>query len=207
MIGAIITIVDLIRTPALSDFTCKFSITMIAGDICYALTTPSTARSPCQAQDTVPNKQQMKQLPSTSGESEYYQPGRRVETAEYADNHCSIQIYLVIVIASLPFLKPLFVDNKAFSWTFYRSFILRVSQRSRSSSGQDRGQDGESGEGANGVKSLQSLPHVPKDRFVTTTLRNAGPGMETDKTFNSLSTVDTFDSVSSAEEGRPKKKK
>jgi hypothetical protein len=99
----------------------------------------------------------------------------------------SFQQYIVIIIASIPFLRPLFKDNKAFSWAFYRSILARYSHRGRS--GQNRRDSDDTDETIherNGDKSLQSLPHVPKDRFVTTTLKNAG--MESD--FDQLSMVE-----------------
>jgi len=85
----------------------------------------------------------------------------------------------VIVIASIPFLRPLFIGPKAFSWAYYRSLLARYSARSRSSSGDDHRNSDDSDDAMYGKrgKGFQSLPHIPKDRFVTTTLRNAG--MET----------------------------
>jgi hypothetical protein len=100
----------------------------------------------------------------------------------------SFQQYIVIIIASIPFLRPLFDDNKAFSWAFYRSILARYSRGSHSS-GQDRRESDDTDETLHerrGVTSPHSLPHVPKDRFVTTTLKNAG--MESD--YDNLSLVE-----------------
>ncbi len=69
--------------------------------------------------------------------------------------------------------------------------MARYSQRSRSTSERDRKDSGETTDSLYGAKGgarvTESLPHVPKDRFVTTTLRNAG--METE--FDRLSYVET----------------
>jgi hypothetical protein len=97
-----------------------------------------------------------------------------------------VQAYIVIVAASIPFLRPLFRGKKIFTWAYYRSLLARYSHRSRSKSG-DSGQTGDTlYEEKGGAKALESLPHVPKDRFVTTTLRNAG--MESD--FDRMSTLE-----------------
>jgi hypothetical protein len=94
-------------------------------------------------------------------------------------------------VASIPFLRPLFRGKKIFSLAYYRSLMARYSQRSRSTSGKDRRDSDETTDslyGAKGgAKAIESLPHVPKDRFVTTTLRNAG--METG--YDRLSYVET----------------
>lgn len=106
-----------------------------------------------------------------------------------------IQLYLVIVIASIPFLRPLFVDTKAFSWNYYRILLAKYSHRSQSSSGQERrdssGTDDTLYEKEKGENAAESLPHIPKDRFVTTSLRHAG--MES--AFDRLSTMETVKSL------------
>jgi hypothetical protein len=86
----------------------------------------------------------------------------------------------VIVIASIPFLRPLFVDTNVFKWAYYRSLLAKHSQERRSTSGKE-GRDSEESDDTfydKGGRPLKSLPRIPKDRFITTTLKNAG--MESD---------------------------
>jgi hypothetical protein len=148
----------------------------------------------------------MLQSSSIFGEGKSAHHGLPLELSNLLTLFPSIQIYLVIVIASIPFLRPLFKDKKVFTWAYYRSLLARYSHRSHSS-GQDRRESAETDDtvcaakGGNG-KSLQSLPHIPKDRFVTTTLRNAGPGMKTEIGMETeMETETRFDSLSTLEEG------
>ncbi|KAL8718977.1 MAG: hypothetical protein Q9225_003950 [Loekoesia sp. 1 TL-2023] len=86
-----------------------------------------------------------------------------------------VQTYLAIVIASVPFLRPLFRDTKApkaFSWTFYNSILRRHTRKSDSSDvARD---DKENYTQPSGEQSRSRLPHIRRDRFVTTTLKNMG---------------------------------
>jgi hypothetical protein len=94
----------------------------------------------------------------------------------------------VIVIASIPFLRPLFVDTNVFKWTYYRSLLAKHSQKSRSTSGKERRESEESDDTFDdkGGRPLKSLPRIPKDRFISTTVKNAG--MESD--FDRLSYIE-----------------
>ena len=87
-----------------------------------------------------------------------------------------LQIYLVITVTSIPFIRPLFRDWQIFSAAFYRTFLSKYAYRSRKldetlhlesprSKGYAIHQDDDSS---------PRLPHVARDRFVTTTLNNAG---------------------------------
>jgi hypothetical protein len=88
----------------------------------------------------------------------------------------SVQTYLVIVIASIPFIRPLFMNSKAFSLSYYRSLLAKHSRRSQTSESDRRQPSRDSDETLydKNQKPLPSLPHIPKDRFITTTLRNVG---------------------------------
>lgn len=102
----------------------------------------------------------------------------------------------MIVIASIPFLRPLFFDTKAFSWSYYRSLFSRYAHGSRHTN-----QIAKDSEESDSIlyelknKPTPSLPRVPKERFVTTTLRNAG--METG--------FDRLGSMEYGQEGRTRK--
>lgn len=86
-----------------------------------------------------------------------------------------IQLYLVIVVTSIPFIQPLFVDTKAFSWSHYRTQLGRYSYRSQSSSGQGHTDSAGTDDTLHEQhgNAVENLPAIPKDRFVTTTLRDA----------------------------------
>lgn len=104
---------------------------------------------------------------------------------------CRLQQYILPIAGSLPFLRPLFVGHDFFSFSWFRS--RRSSDQYDSYSNQSPGAPKA---GKSKKKDMQSLPHIPQDRFVTTTLRGAGPGMVTENTvdtnasFGSLSTLD-----------------
>jgi hypothetical protein len=59
---------------------------------------------------------------------------------------------------------------------YYRSLLTKYSQKSRSTSGKERRDSEESDDTLydKGDRPLKSLPRIPNDRFITTTLKNAG---------------------------------
>lgn len=103
-----------------------------------------------------------------------------------------IQNHLVIVIASIPFLRPLFTGKDYFHWAYYRSLLARYSQRSRSGSHRDRKDSSQTGDTlcedqSGGAKAFHGLPRIPRSKFVTTTLRNAGMETDTQTGFDRMS--------------------
>jgi hypothetical protein len=60
----------------------------------------------------------MLQSSSVFGEGKSDQHGLPLELSNLLTLFPSIQIYVVIVIASIPFLRPLFKDKKAFTWAY-----------------------------------------------------------------------------------------
>lgn len=97
--------------------------------------------------------------------------GSRDFTYEYilVDVWGIIQLYLAIVLASVPFIRPLFRNVKLshlFSWTFYNSILRRYTRRSHSGDSNE-----ESLTLAFSEPSHSHLPCVRRDRFVTTTLK------------------------------------
>lgn len=80
-----------------------------------------------------------------------------------------------MVLASIPFIRPLFRDVKTphmFSWTFYHSIFRRYSRGSNPSS--SPWDNEEKSVLPTSEKSRFYLPRIGRSRFATTTLRNMG---------------------------------
>lgn len=99
-----------------------------------------------------------------------------------------IQGNLVLIIASIAFLRPLFTGRKAFSMAYYRSLVAKYSYRSRSS-----GQNHSDSMGTEDIvyegdeKGSHNLPPFSRDRFVTSTTQKAGK----EAGFDRLSSMET----------------
>ena len=99
----------------------------------------------------------------------------------------AVQLFIVIIVCSIPFIRPLFTHSEYLKLSFFRSSRRKLTgsgqspekTRKSDTGGSSTKNDNEE-KGRKGSRWLRSLPHVSQSQFVTTTLRNAGPGMETD---------------------------
>ncbi len=87
-----------------------------------------------------------------------------------------VQTYLAIIVASIPFIKPLFRDSKTFSLTFYRSLLgkqLFNRQNWRERSGfRSPKREGYATQ-KDDSSCVSPVPLVPRDDFIVTMPPNA----------------------------------